>query len=144
VGGSALWAELGASRDEVWSGLDVVGRKNAEETANLINIGAAGRIRESRSVRVGGTFMWTGKSFIVKDAHAVSGGSPQVGQYDSEKKKYEFFEPKCGICGSPLPASHRSCDQCLYEKHRRQGKKAVKSKVILQGRTQLKNNTNQS
>jgi hypothetical protein len=106
VGASAQWAQLGANRDEVWFGLDVVGGAVAQETPNLINIAAEVPLGGSWRARIGGP------GTLVKDTYA---GGEKVAHYNPMKKAAVFPEPLCGICGSPWPASHRSCEVCLYE-----------------------------
>jgi hypothetical protein len=109
VGASCQWAFVGPKRDEVSYGLDVVGGAIAQETPNLINIGA--------SVHVGGTqfAQLGGPGMIVKDAYVGNVRASNLGQWDDVKKSFSFSEPTCGICGAPWPRSHRFCEVCLYE-----------------------------
>jgi hypothetical protein len=54
VGATAQWVLLGADRDEVWYGMDVVGGHTAQESPNLINIAAEIPIAGTQRARIGG------------------------------------------------------------------------------------------
>lgn len=110
VGASSQWVALGAERNQVSYGLDVVGGAIAQETPNLINIGAEVLLGGSLRARIGGPGM------LVKDTYAGDEKAPNVAHYDSAMKTFVFGESQCGICGAPWPASHRFCEVCLYER----------------------------
>ena len=116
VGASCQWAWLGPERSQVWFGLDVAGGAIAQETPNLINIGAEVHLGGSFSARIGGPGMLIGDTYMGDDR------ARGVARYDAAKKKFVFSELRCGICGAPWPASHRFCEVCLYEKHRGKGR----------------------
>jgi hypothetical protein len=111
VGASCQWAFVGATREEVWFGLDVVGGAVAQETPNLINIAA--------NIELGGTFSGRlgGPGALITDSFAGLGEEARVAHYDPAQKRAVFPELACGICGSPIPAAHRSCEVCSYEQH---------------------------
>ena len=54
VGASAQWAAVGPERTQVWYGLDIVGGSIAQETPNLINIGAEVPLGGTLTARIGG------------------------------------------------------------------------------------------
>jgi hypothetical protein len=110
VGASCQWAALGPQRDQVWFGLDVVGGAIAREPPNLINIGAELTFGKSLSARIGNPGM------LIKDMYAGDEKAEGVAEYDSISKTVAFSELKCGVCGTPLPASHQFCEICLYDK----------------------------
>ena len=110
VGASCQWAFLGPTRDEVWFGLDVVGGAVAQETPNLINITANLSLGGTFSARLGGPGQ------LVKESYAGLGEGVKVAHYDPAQKRPVFRELVCGICMSPIPASHRSCEVCSYER----------------------------
>jgi hypothetical protein len=58
------------------------------------------------------------------DAHGVIVYNG-IGMDDDGKtpKRPVFRELLCGICGSPIPASHRVCEVCSYEQHSDKSKK---------------------
>jgi hypothetical protein len=111
VGASCQWAFIGAQREEIWFGLDVVGGAIAQETPNLINIAANVPLGGTLSARMGGPGM------LIKESYAGLGEQAKVADYDQAQKRPVFREVACGICGTPLPASHRSCEVCAYEQH---------------------------
>ncbi len=111
VGASCQWAFVGAKREEIWFGLDVVGGAIAQETPNLINIAANVPLGGTLSARMGGPGM------LIMDSYAGLGEQAKVANYDQAQKRPVFREAACGICGTPLPASHRSCEVCAYEQH---------------------------
>ena len=110
VGASCQWSFVGAKREAVWFGLDVVGGAVAQETPNLINIAASAPLGGTFSRRLGGPGM------LITDSYAGLGDEAKVARYDPVQKRAVFRELACGICGSPIPASHRLCEVCLYEK----------------------------
>ena len=107
---------IGPLREQVQYGLDVVGGRISQEPPNLINIGAEMHIGGTMFARIGGSGM------LIKDTYAGDEGARNVARYDPSRKTVTFSEPQCGICGAPRPASHRFCEICLGEKHRRQRK----------------------
>lgn len=110
VGASCQWAFVGPNRDDVWSGLDVVGGAIAMETPNLINIG-------TKVPPMGDLFaFFGGPGMIVRDTCAGDERARAGSQYEIASKTTTFPEPRCGICGAPLPASHQFCEVCLYDK----------------------------
>jgi hypothetical protein len=111
VGASCQWTFMGAKREEVWFGLDVVGGAVAQETPNLVNIAATAFLGGTFSARLGGPGM------LLHDSYSGIGDAARIAEYDPAKKRAAFAEPTCGICGSPVPASHRSCEVCFYEEH---------------------------
>jgi hypothetical protein len=116
VGASCQWAFVGSNPDDVWFGLDVVGGAVSQETPNLINISA--------NVSLGGRFSARfGPGIFMAESYAGLGEEAKVAHYDPEQKKAVFRELACGICGTPIPASHRSCEVCLYDQHSRKSKK---------------------
>lgn len=123
VGAAAQWAAIGPRREEVWCGLDVVGGQIAQEPPSVINIQANSPVAGTMSVRLGDP----AGGMLFKDAYACAipeGGSRvDIAQFDPIRKKVVFSEPKCGVCGSPWPASHRYCEVCLYDEHHARGKK---------------------
>jgi hypothetical protein len=125
VGAAAQWAVVGLKREDVWCGLDVVGGRVAQEPPNIINIHARSHVAGTLSVGFGDPQGAAG--MILKDAYAyaISGdGSPvDIAHYDPLRKQPVFSEPKCGVCGSPWPASHRFCEVCLHDEHHSRGKK---------------------
>jgi hypothetical protein len=124
VGAAAQWAIIGPGRDAVQCGLDVVGGRVAQEPPNIINIHARSPVAGTFSVGFGSP---GGTGMLFKDAYvyAVAGDGSRVNiaQYDPVRKQPVFSEPKCGVCGSPWPASHRFCEVCLHDEHRAHGKK---------------------
>jgi len=116
VGASVQWSAIGPLREQVQYGLDVVGGRISQEPPNLINIGAEMHIGGTMFARIGGSGM------LIKDTYAGDEGARNVARYDPSRKTVTFSEPQCGICGAPRPASHRFCEICLGEKHRRQRK----------------------
>jgi hypothetical protein len=108
VSAAAQWALVGPTRDEVWCGLDVVGGPIAQETPNVINIQASLPVVGTMSARFGDA----GAGVLVKDAYAYvgDGTTPRIAHYDPVRKQPVFSEPKCGVCGTPWPASHRFCE----------------------------------
>lgn len=112
VGASAQWAALGPMRDQVWCGLDVGGHI-AQEAPNLIYIGAEMHLGRTQSARAGGPGM------LIMDMYVGGESARNVAHYDASKKTVVFSEPQCGICGTPWPTSHRFCEVCLGEKHRK-------------------------
>jgi len=118
VGASCQWAFVGAKREEVWFGLDVVSGAVAQETPNLINIAA--------SIPLGGTFSSRlgGPGMLIMETYAGLGEEAKVADYDPAQKRAIFREFACGICGSPIPASHRSCEVCSYEQSQRRSGRA--------------------
>lgn len=125
VGASCQWAWLGPERHQVLYGLDVVGGTIAQETPNLINMGGEVSLGGSLSVRAGGA----GMRILIRDSFVGDEKAAGVARYDPATKTLAFSELQCGICGTPLPASHRFCEVCLYEKHRDQGKKQRRPRV---------------
>jgi hypothetical protein len=117
VGASCQWAFVGAKREDVWFGLDVVGGTVAQETPNLINIAA--------NIPLGGTFSsrMGGPGMLIMESYSGFGEEARVARYDPAQKRAVFREPACGICGSPMPASSRSCEVCSYEQHSDRSKK---------------------
>jgi hypothetical protein len=111
VGASCQWAFIGAKQEEIWFGLDVVGGAIAQETPNLINIAANVPLGGTLSARMGGPGM------LIKESYAGLGEQAKVADYDQAQKRPVFREVACGICGTPLPASHRLCEVCAYEQH---------------------------
>lgn len=109
VGASCQWAFVGPKREEVWFGLDVVGGAVAQETPNLINIAANIPLGGTMSARMGGPGM------MLMESYAGVGEEARIAQYDTVQKRPVFRELACGICGSPIPAAHRSCEVCCYE-----------------------------
>jgi hypothetical protein len=111
VGASCQWTFVGPKREEVWCGLDVVGRAVAQETPNLINIAA--------NIPLGGTFSSRlgGPGMLIMDPYGGLGEEARVAHYDPAQKRPVFHEIACGICGAPIPASHRSCEVCSYDQH---------------------------
>lgn len=120
VGAAVQWAKVGKKREEVWCGLDVAGGRVAQESPNVINIQAQSPVAGTLSVQFGSVGMF-------KDAYAYAvaedGTKIDIAHYDPATKKAAFTEPKCGVCGSPWPASHRYCEVCLYDEHHARGKK---------------------
>jgi hypothetical protein len=125
VGASAQWALIGPKREDVWCGLDVVGGRVAQEPPNIINIHARSQVAGTLSVGFGDPQGSAG--MIFKDAYAYAiaedGSRVDIAHYDPVKKQPVFSEPKCGVCGSPWPASHRFCEVCLHDEHHSRGKK---------------------
>jgi hypothetical protein len=123
VSAAAQWAVIGPKREEVWCGLDVVGGRVAQEPPNVINIPAAAHVAGTMSVRFGDA----GAGMLFKDAYAYAiagdASAANIGHYDPVRKRRVFSEPKCGVCGSPWPASHRYCEVCLHDEHHARGKK---------------------
>ena len=117
VSASAQWAAVGPERSQVWYGLDVVGGSIAQETPNLINIGAEVPLGGTLSARIGGPGM------LIKDTYVGDERAKNVARYDPSKKTVIFSEPQCGICGAPWPSAHRFCEICLGEKHRERAKR---------------------
>lgn len=119
VGAAVQWAVIGPKREEVWCGLDVAGGRIAQEPPNIIKIGARSPVSGTLSIGFGSIG-------IFKDAYAYAlpeDGSPtDIAHYDPVKKRPIFSEPKCGVCGSPWPASHRFCEVCLHDEHHSRGK----------------------
>jgi hypothetical protein len=109
VGASCQWAFVGPKREDVWCGLDVVGRAVAQETPNLINIAANIPLGGTLSSRLGGPGM------LIMEPYSGLGEEARVAHYDPTQKRAVFHELACGICGSPMPASHRSCEVCSYD-----------------------------
>jgi hypothetical protein len=94
-----------------------VGGNIAQETPNLINIAANISLGGPVSMRLGGPGMKIKESF---------GGDQEAGkvaQYDSVKESFAFSEPRCGICGTPFPASHRHCEVCVYDRQGRRSRR---------------------
>lgn len=118
VGASCQWAFVGAKREDVWFGLDVVGGAVAQETPNLINIAANVGLGGTLSSRLGGPGM------LIMDSYAGLGEGAKVAHYDPVQKRPVFRELACGICGSPIPASHRSCEVCAYEQQSERSKRS--------------------
>jgi len=118
VGAAAQWAAIGPAREQVRCGLDVVGGRIAQETPNLINIGAQVYIGGTMSAQIGGPGM------LIKDTFAGNESARGIARYDPSKKAAVFSEPQCGVCGAPLPASHRFCEVCTGDKHRKKSKHA--------------------
>jgi hypothetical protein len=123
VGSAAQWAVVGPQRNDVHCGLDVVGGRVAQEPPNMINIHARSHVAGTLSAGFGST----GTGMLIKDAYAYAiaedGSRIDVAHYDPTKKRAVFSEPKCGVCGSPWPASHRFCEVCLHDEHHARGKK---------------------
>ena len=121
---------LYTSREEVWCGLDVVGGRLAQEPPNIINIHARSQVAGTLSVGFGDPQRTAG--MIFKDAYAYAiaedGSRVDIAHYDPVKKQPVFSEPKCGVCGSPWPASHRFCEVCLHDEHHSRGKKQRRRK----------------
>lgn len=117
VGASAQWATVGPERTQVWYGLDVVGGSIAQETPNLINIGAEVPLGGTLTARIGGPGM------LVKDTYVGDEKARNVARYDPSKRAVIFSELQCGICGAPWPSAHRFCEICLGEKHRERAKR---------------------
>jgi hypothetical protein len=130
VGAAAQWALIGRKREEVWCGLDVVGGRLAQEPPNIINIHARSQVAGTLSVGFGDPQRTAG--MIFKDAYAYAiaedGSRVDIAHYDPVKKQPVFSEPKCGVCGSPWPASHRFCEVCLHDEHHSRGKKQRRRK----------------
>jgi len=116
VSSAAQWAALGADRNEVWSGFDVVGGAIALEPPNLINLAMETHLGGPYTSKLGGPGM------SIKDTYMGGAQAAQIGKYDSKEKAFVFAEPKCGICGSPWPRAHRLCEVCTVaesqEQHR--------------------------
>lgn len=125
VGAAAQWAVLTPDLNEVWCGLDVVDGAAALEDPVLINIAAKSRLVGTWSVSIGGPG-------IFKDVIVGTGdqGLEKLGKYDQGTKAFAFSEPKCGICGTPWPATHRSCETCMFETHRAKSRKARRSRWV--------------
>ena len=125
VGAAAQWALIGPKREEVRCGLDVVGGRVAQEPPNIINIHARSHVAGTLSVGFGDPQGTTG--MIFKDAYAYAVAEDEsrvdIAHYDPVKKQPVFSEPKCGVCGSPWPASHRFCEVCLHDELHSRGKK---------------------
>jgi|ERR1700676_835486 len=117
VGASCQWALLGPKRAELWFGLDVVGGAIAQEMPNLINIAAEVPLGGTFSARLGGLGQ------LITDSYAGVGEAAKVARYDPIQKRAFFSELRCGICGSPWPASHRACEVCSYDEHRDRSKR---------------------
>ena len=117
VGASAQWAAVGPERTQVWYGLDVVGGSIAQETPNLINIGAEVPLGGTLTARIGG------RGMLVKDTYVGDEKARNVARYDPSKRAVIFSELQCGICGAPRPSAHRFCEICLGEKHRERAKR---------------------
>jgi hypothetical protein len=109
VGASCQWAYVGPKRDDIWCGLEVVGGSVAQETPNLINIGANLYLGGTQSVRLGSP------GVFIQDAYAGDERASRVGKYNVASKEFEFSELQCGICGSPWPASQKQCEVCLHD-----------------------------
>ncbi len=126
VGAAAQWAAVGSKREEVWCGLDVVGGRAAQEPPNIINIQVHSPIVGTMSVSFGDARA----KMLFKDAYAyvTDGSAREIAHYDPTRKQPVFVEPRCGVCGSPWPASHRFCEVCLHDKHHVHGKKQRRSK----------------
>jgi hypothetical protein len=127
VGAAAQWAVVGPKREDVRCGLDVVGGRVAQEPPNIINIHARSPVAGSLSVGFGSP-----GAGMIKDAYAYAvaedGSRVDIAHYDPVKKQPVFSEPKCGVCGSPWPASHRYCEVCLHNEHHSRGKKQRRRK----------------
>jgi hypothetical protein len=117
VGASCQWTFLSPNRDETWFGLDVVGGSIAQETPNLINIAAQVPLGGTFSSRIGGP------GLIIKDTYAGLGERAKIASYDPVQGRAIFSELLCGICQTPLPASHRVCEVCSYEQTSNKSKK---------------------
>ena len=120
VGASAQWALLGANREEVWYGMDVVGGALAQELPNLINIAAEVPLAGTLRARIGGP------GILMKDTYVGDESASSLGKYDPARKVFSFSEPACGICGVPRPAAHRFCEVCLYEESRKRHDRSTK------------------
>jgi hypothetical protein len=110
VSATTQWTFLGPNPHEVWFGHDIVGGGFGQETPNLINIAATAPLGGTMSVRVGGG---TGMQF--KDIYVGTETASGIARYDPIKQQAIFDEPKCGICGTPWPASHAFCEVCMYD-----------------------------
>ncbi|MBZ5598434.1 MAG: hypothetical protein LAN83_08930 [Acidobacteriia bacterium] len=123
VGSAAQWAVVGPQREDIHCGLDVVGGRVAQEPPNMINVHAKSHVAGTRSVGFGSA----GAGMLIKDAYAYAvaedGSRIDIAHYDPDQKGVLFSEPKCGVCGSPWPASHRFCEVCLHDEHHARGKK---------------------
>ena len=115
-------------REDVRCGLDAVGGRVAQEPPNIINIHARSPVAGSLSVGFGSP----GAGMMIKDAYAYAvaedGSRVDIAHYDPLTKQPVFSEPKCGVCGSPWPASHRYCEVCLHNEHHSRGKKQRRRK----------------
>jgi hypothetical protein len=133
VSAAAQWAVIGPKREEIWCGLDVVGGRAAQEPPNVINIQAQSPVTGTMSVRFGNA----GGRMLFKDAYvyacAGNGSAVDIAHYDPIKKRPIFSEPKCGVCGTPWPASHRHCEVCLHDEHHARGKKQRRIKAGARG-----------
>ena len=89
----------------------------------MINVHAKSHVAGTRSVGFGSA----GAGMLIKDAYAYAvaedGSRIDIAHYDPDQKGVLFSEPKCGVCGSPWPASHRFCEVCLHDEHHARGKK---------------------
>jgi hypothetical protein len=125
VGAAAQWALIGPKREDVWGGLDVVGGRVAQEPPNIIHIHCQSHVAGTLSVGFGDPKGTSG--MIIKDAYsyavAEDGSRVDIAHYDPVKKQPVFSEPKCGVCGSPWPASHRFCEVCPHDEYHAKGKK---------------------
>jgi hypothetical protein len=123
VGAAAQWALIGPRREDVQCGLDVVGGRVVQEPPNVINIHARSPVAGTLSVEFGSP----GTGMLIKDAYAYAiagnGSRIDIADYDPKRKQPVFHEPKCGVCGSPWPASHRFCEVCLHDEHQARAKK---------------------
>ena len=123
VGASCQWAFVGANREDVWFGLDVVGGALAQETPNLVNIAANIPLGGSLSTRLGGP------GTLIKESYAGLGEEAKVARYDPAQKRAVFGELACGICGSPIPASNRSCEVCFHDQNSDRSKKRLRRRA---------------
>lgn len=123
VGASCQWVFVGVRREDVWFGLDVVGGAVAQETPNLINIAANVPLHGTFSAKFGGP------GIFVMEASAGFGEEAKIARYDPAAKRAVFPEFACGICGSPIPASHRSCEVCFYDRHSDRKKKRARRRA---------------
>jgi hypothetical protein len=114
VSSAAQWAVVGADRNEVWSGFDVVGGAIALEPPNLINLRMGIHLGGPYTSRLGGP------GLSIQDAYMRDTKVAQIGKYDPKKETFVFAEPKCGICGSPWPKAHRLCEVCTVTESREQ------------------------
>lgn len=78
------------------------------------------------NIPLGGTFVSRvgGPGMLIKDAYSGIGEEARVAHYDIAQNRAVFRELACGICGSPMPASHRRCEVYLYDEHFRKKQKA--------------------
>jgi hypothetical protein len=114
VSATTQWVLMGPTPDQIWFGHDIAGGGFGQELPNLINIAATVPLGGTMIVRIGG-----GTGMEIKDAHVEIGTASRVSRYDPVKQQAIFDERKCGICGTPWPASHAFCEVCMYDDQHR-------------------------